>query len=321
MSSRSPSPFRHLECAELTATVTHLLNLYAPSFLLPKPPLPPPPTSSNLLYLAYGSNLDSGTFQGRRGIKPLSATVVTVPTLKLVFNLPGIAYFEPRVANVQPIHTESTSLLTPPLVGVVYEVTPTDYATIIATEGGGASYQDVIVDCFPVSGAEPLKAHTLLAPQSKTRAGDAQASKRYLGLITSGAVQHDLPVEYRRFLEGLEPYRITSVGQRIGGVLFAGIWLPLVLGAFLVARLAPGSGGRAPGWVVAMNDRIWKSMWWSYDHGFKKVFGDGERTVEEVEEEVEVEWEKGRVQRVEEMFMDEPMEGSTVSLSGSWEKI
>ena len=36
------------------------------------------------------------------------------------------------------------------LIGVVYEVTKEDYAKIIATEGGGAGYQDVLVPCLPL---------------------------------------------------------------------------------------------------------------------------------------------------------------------------
>lgn len=318
---------------DVTGTVARLCALYAPSFLVPKPPpVPAPaavPAGPNVLYLAYGSNLNSATFEGRRGIKPLSATVVTVPTLQLVFNLPGIAYLEPRVANVQPLDPSSRN---PPLVGVVYEVTQTDYATIIATEGGGASYQDVLVDCIPISSSSaPIKAHTLLAPAVKTRAGPAQASARYLGLITVGAEERGLPEGYRSYLARFKPYRRTSVGQWVGCVLFAGLWIPVVLTALGISRCASGGEeGRAPGWVVRMNERVFKAMWWSYDNGFKGVFGDGERTdgEEVIEEGVFKEAvERGEKvgMRVEEMFVDaiggeQTMESSVASLSASWEK-
>ena len=62
------------------------------------------------------------------------------------------------------------------LVGVVYEVTPMDYAHIIATEGGGSSYTDILVTCFvlPPSSTVPahpdgksFRAHTLFSPASK----------------------------------------------------------------------------------------------------------------------------------------------------------
>ncbi|KAI1491579.1 hypothetical protein F5X96DRAFT_457833 [Biscogniauxia mediterranea] len=64
------------------------------------------------------------------------------------------------------------------LYGVVYEVTPEDYAKIVATEGGGASYRDVLTPClaFPPAMRIPEKppipelpktffAHTLYAPR------------------------------------------------------------------------------------------------------------------------------------------------------------
>lgn len=307
----------------------------------------------NVLYLAYGSNLNSVTFEGRRGIKPVSATVVSVPSLRLTFDLPGIPYLEPRFANVQlmsekPEAMEGTALLSqgyrdgqeddnpvPSLVGVVYEVTPTDFATIIATEGGGSSYQDVVVDCFPISSspspssAEPLKAHTLLAPQSKTRNHPAQSSARYLGLISTGAVEHGLPLSYRNYLARYRPYQATSARQRIGRAVFGGFWLPVVFSVFGLARIVQGPGGRAPAWAARLNRMLFSTMWWSYDWGFKQVFGNGEHTVgdevEEAEEEerlrvqdkVEVEVEKGP--RVGEMFVGE--EQQVASLSTSWETL
>ncbi|KAI0594109.1 hypothetical protein F4775DRAFT_596602 [Biscogniauxia sp. FL1348] len=64
------------------------------------------------------------------------------------------------------------------LYGVVYEVTPEDYAKILATEGGGASYRDVLTPCLAFPPAmhvpekppipelpKPFLAHTLYAPR------------------------------------------------------------------------------------------------------------------------------------------------------------
>lgn len=156
-------------------------------------------------YLAYGSNLSAETFLGKRGIRPLSYQNVCVPKLKLTFDLPGIAYTEPCFANSGWRNEEldialyTTSNASPPsdidsappvsnkrksryhkdrwhkpLVGVLYELTLADYIHVIATEGGGASYKDVIVDCHPLdAGATtvpmeptntPIKGHTLFAP-------------------------------------------------------------------------------------------------------------------------------------------------------------
>lgn len=64
------------------------------------------------------------------------------------------------------------------LYGVVYEVTREDYATIVRTEGGGASYADVLTLCVELPPAvqiperpplpdppRPFLAHTLFAPR------------------------------------------------------------------------------------------------------------------------------------------------------------
>ena len=71
------------------------------------------------------------------------------------------------------------------LVGVVYEVTPEDYATIIKTEGGGTSYQDILVPCIAIPNKvgipedppipelpKPFFAHTLFAPRVPKKPGD-----------------------------------------------------------------------------------------------------------------------------------------------------
>lgn len=166
------------------------------------------------LYLAYGSNLCYQTFQKGRGVTPLAQLNVQVPELRLTFDLAGIPYTEPCFANTArrdvpvtpgPPHPpeedgqdeedeEEDALLLnekaspseePPkyhkdrwqkgLVGVVYEVSAKDYYHIIATEGGGASYTDVLVDCYRLPEGETVpnrpigtyfKAHTLFAPSA-----------------------------------------------------------------------------------------------------------------------------------------------------------
>jgi hypothetical protein len=171
-----------------------------------------PSTPKTVLYLAYGSNMCAETFLGMRGIRPLSEVNVSAPSLDLTFDLPGIPYREPCFANTSlrklpgkppkfppeipeiPDHPP----FTPPtaqddsasdsarrsatwnkgLYGIVYEVTTEDYARIVATEGGGSSYHDILVPCFilPPSMSVPEKptlpvpptpilAHTLYAPR------------------------------------------------------------------------------------------------------------------------------------------------------------
>ncbi|RYC61922.1 hypothetical protein CHU98_g4298 [Xylaria longipes] len=115
------------------------------------------------------------------------------PAFDLSFDLPGIPYNEPCFANTRPRKIPKPPKFPPPpysvsspasnptwskgLYGVVYEVTPEDYANIIKTEGGGQGYHDVLTPCFELPPAlhvpekppfpdlpKPFLAHTLYAP-------------------------------------------------------------------------------------------------------------------------------------------------------------
>ncbi|KAJ5178744.1 hypothetical protein N7492_001954 [Penicillium capsulatum] len=307
-----------------------------------------------VLYLAYGSNMASATFLGRRGIKPLSQIPVLVPGLRLTFDLPGLPYLEPCFAATrvrkplaqeednsnetdstdEDLLSEKAGLLETervqrsdyhehrwhkPLIGVVYEVTLADYAKIIATEGGGRGYLDVVIDCYPFAEdykptdpvpAHPrtslFKAHTLLSPGAdETRdtplsmttqitpkwpmfdVGQhmrpdpeyAQPSARYLNLIVTGAGEHDLPVSYREYLSQIQTYKITTTRQKIGKVIFLALWGPIVLLVLKLSRHCAGPDGRNPPWLVALANFKFVVLWASYDYVFKGLFGDGERTL------------------------------------------
>lgn len=287
---------------------------------------------TTILYLAYGSNLAAETFLGKRGIRPLSQTNVAVPSLVMTFDLAGMPYTEPCFANTAYRHPSKPSPPPPstpsspsekspllpsstitqpgyhnpswpkPMVGVVYEVTPSDFAHIIATEGGGASYQDVLVDCHPLPTdtslvpshptAPAFKAHTLFSPItppgtpippnggrfSRPDPNYAQPSARYLKLLRDGAEEHGLPSEYRAYLDELQPYTVTTQQQALGRFVFMMTWYPIVMAVFRLARLFQDKRGRSPGWLVRLMGAIFRGVWISYDGVFKGVFGDGERT-------------------------------------------
>ncbi|KPM45411.1 hypothetical protein AK830_g1235 [Neonectria ditissima] len=299
------------------------------------------PESNTYLYLAYGSNLAAETFLGVRGIRPLSQTNVSVPTLELKFNLPGIPYREPCFANVdyrkvpekpklpdpsnpprippidpppyQPPTLPTSTVWNEGLVGVVYEVTKEDYGTIIRTEGGGAGYKQIIVPCIPIPPKisvpekppfpeipRPFLARTLFAPRipepdlpddprkkkwwyrfliGPHRDPDyAEASARYLKLITDGAKEHELPDGYQRWLRSLQPYTITTRRQQIGGMLFAltsGFMFILMI---MLSKVFADKEGKLPQWMAITMTAMMNLTWMEYDAIFKPFFGDGERT-------------------------------------------
>jgi hypothetical protein len=286
------------------------------------------------LYLGYGSNLSSEKFKGDRGIKPLSQINVQVPTLRLTFDLPGIPYTEPCFANSgrrdpdddRPTESETidATLEKAPLlaqttnkdhyhkdrwhkglIGVVWEVTPQDYAHIIETEGGGASYHDIVVDCHPLPAGDisaplpqdptlpPFKAHTLFAPATdpdeppsddgrrfqRPEVSYAQPSARYLKLMTDGAAELGLPIEYQDYLQNIRPYTITTARQRVGSFVFLSVWLPVVGSLFALAKLFSDKKGRLPLWLRSLFSMVFKVCWISYDSFFRPIFGDGERSI------------------------------------------
>lgn len=135
-------------------------------------------------YLAYGSNLSSAVFTGKRNIRPLAKRNVLVYGLEMDLDLGGIPYQEPRFANcrVVPIpppenrevhvadvkqskeaewDSEAESMRTlrmagwnercGRLIGVAYLLTPKDFARVLATEGGGAAYTMISVEAYILS--------------------------------------------------------------------------------------------------------------------------------------------------------------------------
>ncbi|KAL5365408.1 hypothetical protein BJX96DRAFT_159087 [Aspergillus floccosus] len=339
----TPQRQRESASAQSLENDTHLPE-HLPQTLLSQHDARRDAPEKTVLYLAYGSNLAAETFLGMRGIKPLSQINVVVPSLRLTFDLPGVPYMEPCFAATQfrnhpsrdadetnPEEVDDENALTSekapllssqktqadrPLIGVVYEVSLEDYATIIATEGGGRGYKDIVVDCYPFpDGYEPadpvpecpdtrpFKAHTLLSPASdqaalarlkverrrtppviRPRPGYAQPSPRYLNLITTGAAEHDLPVSYRTYLAELHPYRITTIRQRIGKATFLVLWGPLLLLTLTLSKILAGPDGRSPPWLMEFSDLIFYGIWNSYDRVFAKIFGDGERTIGDSED-------------------------------------
>lgn len=256
-----------------------------------------------VLYLAYGSNLCNETFRGNRGIRPLSQINVLVPSLRLTFDLPGIPYHEPCFANSANRDPESDTLTQSDyhkdrwhkgMVGCVYEVTPSDYAHIIATEGGGSSYQDILVTCYPLPAdsdtvpssptTAPFKAHTLFAtispgtPRSRPDPSYAQPSARYLKLITDGAAELNLPQEYQVYLNNIRAYTITSKRQEIAHQMVLKLWWPFIMALFVMAAKLQDKKGRSPKWVGVLTGWVMTGMWSTYDMAWKKMFGDGERT-------------------------------------------
>jgi cation transport regulator ChaC len=151
------------------------------------------PHQDALWYFAYGSNLDPGTFLGRRRMRPRDARVALLDGFELRFDLP-VGPGERGVANVAPLAGES-------VWGVAYLLSHADAQRLDRTEGvhlGG--YARLGVELRAGAG-ESLAAFTY---HSGRGVAGRKPSRRYLGLILAGARHHGLPADYVARLRALE---------------------------------------------------------------------------------------------------------------------
>lgn len=162
---------------------------------------------STAWYFAYGSNMQTATFRGRRGITYHRAVPACVRGWRLVFDKPGLLRVGESYANVVPDGTGE-------VLGVLYEIDEADLAHIDLTEGVLiGNYRRVAVDAQPLS---PLVAGTIAAftLTSERRDPSMQPSQRYMALLVEGAVEHGLPDAYVDFLRAV-PACIESVGAAL----------------------------------------------------------------------------------------------------------
>ncbi|KAF3131287.1 hypothetical protein TWF594_009887 [Orbilia oligospora] len=245
---------------------------------------PSPNFKENVKYLAYGSNLSSETFLGRRGIKPLSQVKVRVPSLTLSFDLAGIPYKEPRFANVRPREEEDQELM-----GVVYEVTPEDYRKILTTEGGYSVIEVTCIPLEPVKGMDSFESKTLIVPGKGTRkTHEGLPSLRYLNLLIKGARQHSLPPQYQDYIANTGYYEARTIRQKVGSVAVLLTVLPVVIFLFGIRNFVSDKDGKAPKWLNDAQVFCFGQIWNLYDYVWKPLYGDGESTRHSVKKADEV---------------------------------
>ncbi|KAK6362900.1 hypothetical protein TWF730_000352 [Orbilia blumenaviensis] len=245
---------------------------------------PSPNFKENVKYLAYGSNLSAETFLGRRGIKPLSQVKVRVPSLTLSFNLAGIPYKEPRFANVRPREGGDQELM-----GVVYEVTPQDYRTILMTEGGYSVMEVTCIPLEPVNGIDSFESKTLIVPDKGTRtAHNGLPSLRYLNLLIKGAREHSLPQDYQDYIANTGYYEAKSFRQKLGSVAVLLTVLPVVIFLFGIRNFVSDKDGKAPQWLNDAQVFCFTQIWNLYDCVWKPLYGDGESTKHSVKKADEI---------------------------------
>ena len=150
---------------------------------------------STLWYFAYGSNMQTATLRGRRGIEPSRAVAARIAGWRVVFDKPPLA----------PIGESFANLLADPrgeALGVLYELGVTDLEHVELTEGVRiGNYDRLEVEARPLANpGEPVTAVTLA---SRRREASLLPSTRYMALLIEGAIEHGLPEEYVGWLRAV----------------------------------------------------------------------------------------------------------------------
>jgi AIG2 family protein len=148
--------------------------------------------TSSVWYFAYGSNMQSATFRGRRGIGPFRAQAGRLQGWRLVFDKPPLVPVGESFANI---------VLDPAaeVLGVLYEISPADLEHVDLTEGVLiGNYRRVPVPVEPLGdAATAVEAFTLT---SERRDSSLRPSIRYLQALVEGAREHGLPESYVTWL-------------------------------------------------------------------------------------------------------------------------
>src|SRR5215469_10554444 len=147
---------------------------------------------TSLWYFAYGSNLDANTFLGRRRMEPLETRVAVLDDFELRFDLP-VGPGERGVANVVPSRGNQ-------VWGVLYLLTHREAERLDRTEGvPHGAYGRLAIEVRDTSGT---RVGAFTYHSGRGQAG-RKPSRRYLGLLVSGAVQHGLPAQYVARLQSI----------------------------------------------------------------------------------------------------------------------
>lgn len=165
-SPRTPPPCKVLRRCQALSAARSLGGLSASS-------------NDAVFYFAYGANMNSAVFEGRRGIKPRSKEPAVALDTRLCFTALGAPPFEPAFASVEPLVGAHCH-------GVLYEISPWDWLRVCASEGVPFGYQIV-----------PIRTQPYLA----VSAASAGAGPRRLDLASGDPEEETVEARTLRFVQ------------------------------------------------------------------------------------------------------------------------
>jgi hypothetical protein len=170
--------------------------------------------AATVWYFAYGSNMETATFRGRRGICYARALPARVPDWRLVLDKPPLIPIGGAVANIVP---EPGAVA----LGVLYEISTAELLHVELTEGVLiGNYKRVEVTAETLGSASLTINAVSLA--SERRDPTCRPTDRYMRCVIAGAEEHGLPETHLTFLRGVPVCPETPlVHTLIDGVLRA----------------------------------------------------------------------------------------------------
>jgi len=146
-------------------------------------------------YFAYGSNMETATFRGRREIAFAQALAARTDGWRLVVDKPPLLPLGSSYANMVTDAAAST-------YGVLYEIEADGLAHLDLTEGVLiGNYRRIEITVVPL--VAPFVPHTAYTLVSDHRCDDLVPSERYLACLINGAIEHGLPEEWIAHLRSL----------------------------------------------------------------------------------------------------------------------
>ncbi|KAI0508615.1 hypothetical protein F5B22DRAFT_638650 [Xylaria bambusicola] len=239
-------------------------------------------SSDTVWYFAYGSNMSSAKFTGDRGIIPLKVARVRIPGWILAMEIPGMPYSEPSFSSIAPrAYGDGEEKGFPDVVGVAYLITRAQYKHVIASEGGGTAYLNLCIAGVPVEATDEEKTGTRVKVwtlgSAIARHPPPAPSLRYMTLLTEGANESKLPLEYQGYLSQIPTYRLPdSRWTRLGATIFLSIWSPVMS---LMEKLVKGNireDGNTYLWIVYLVRLVMLFIWLMHDYVFWPMFGRGD---------------------------------------------
>jgi hypothetical protein len=170
-----------------------------------------------LWYFAYGSNMQSATLRGRRGVEYQRAVPATARGWRLVFDKPPLVPLVGAAANIVPDAAAATP-------GVAFEIADQDLAHIELTEGVLiGNYARVSVTLAPL-GTAAVAPPTAFSLSSDRRDPLALPSTRYMELVIAGAVEHGLPAEHLAFLRSVPTAADGPEARELRALIDDALW-------------------------------------------------------------------------------------------------